>query len=156
MYPGQPTPVMLPPLHYQGMDAAQQTQEFDSKNLICVFKEGLELEEIEKKQRGDEASQFNDLCSTVKEALGDKVEKVNVSNCITDSPCVLVTGQFSWSSNMEHIMKVQALCDLSMSSYMALGKTPTPSSRSPSAKSPRTRLTSPFVTNLPSLQDCSP
>ena len=23
MYPGQPTPVMLPPLHYQGMDAAQ-------------------------------------------------------------------------------------------------------------------------------------
>jgi molecular chaperone HtpG len=88
-----------------------------------VLKEGLELKETEKKQRGDKASQFNNLCGTVKEALIDKVKKVIISNCITNSPCVLVTGQFSWSSNMECIMKVQALCDLSMLSDMALKKT---------------------------------
>ncbi|KAJ7275705.1 Hsp90 protein-domain-containing protein [Mycena rebaudengoi] len=92
-----------------------QLKEFDGKN-ICVSKEGLELEETE-------AAEFNELCTTVKDALGNKVKKVIVSNRITDSPCVLVTGQFGWLSNMERIMKAQALRDLSMSLYMASKKT---------------------------------
>jgi len=54
--------------------------------------------------------------------LGNKVEKV-ILNYIMDLSCVLVTGQFTWSSSMERIMKAQALCDSLLLSYMAIKKT---------------------------------
>lgn len=53
----------------------------------------VEEAEEEKKAR-NEAAQFGDLCTTVKDALGDKIEKVIVSNHITDFPCALVTSHF--------------------------------------------------------------
>jgi len=101
----------------------QQMKEFDGKKLMGVTKEGLELEETdEEKKREDELkSQFEPLCKTIKEILGDKIEKAIVGKRIVNSPCVLVTSQYGWSANMERIMKAQALRDNSMTTYM-IGK----------------------------------
>ena len=53
--------------------AVTQLKEFDGKKLVCVTKEGLKLEETddEKKATEAKATQFEDLCKTIKEVLGD-------------------------------------------------------------------------------------
>merc|ERR1712137_1542787 len=105
--------------------AVQQLKEFDSHKLVSVTKEGLELpEDEEEKQRREETKkEFEQLCKVIKDILGDKVEKVQVGSRILNSPCVLVTGEFGWSANMERIMKAQALRDNSMPTFMTAKKT---------------------------------
>ena len=104
--------------------AVQQLKEFDGKKLICITKEGLNLETEEEKAAFEEAkAATEDLCKLIKEVLDDKVEKVIVSSRITDSPTVLVTGEYGWSANMERIMKAQALRDNSSMGYMSAKRT---------------------------------
>merc|ERR1712196_433990 len=100
-------------------------EEYEGKKLISATKEGLKMEdtEEEKKEFEEAKAASEGLCKLTKEVLDDKVDKVVVSGRLADSPCVLVTGEYGWSANMERIMKAQALRDSSSSAYMSSKKT---------------------------------
>tara|TARA_Y100000389_G_scaffold204120_1_gene255120 strand:- start:4066 stop:5646 length:1581 start_codon:yes stop_codon:yes gene_type:complete len=103
----------------------QQVKEFEGKKLISVTKEGLKIEESEDEKKTFENAKIESegLCKLIKEVLDNKIEKVVVSNRLSDSPCVLVTGEYGWSANMERIMKAQALRDVNQGAYMSSKKT---------------------------------
>ncbi|CAN6889494.1 unnamed protein product [Brassica oleracea var. botrytis] len=91
--------------------AIGQLKEFEGKKLVSATKEGLKLEESEdeKKKKEELKEKFEGLCKVIKDVLGDKVEKVIVSDRVVDSPCCLITAQ--------------ALRDSSMAGYMSSKKT---------------------------------
>ena len=83
----------------------QQLKEFESHKFICITKENLQLDEEGEKDSND----YEKVCSYMKTVLGEEVEKVIISNRLDSYPCVLVTGEYGWTANMQRIMKAQAL-----------------------------------------------
>jgi len=101
----------------------QQLKQYDGKNFVSITQEGFQLPEDEAEKERFEAlrQEYEGTCIKIKEILGDRVEKVVISNRLNKTPCCVTTGQFGWSANMERIMKAQALRDNTQMSYM-MGK----------------------------------
>ena len=120
----------------------QQVKDFDDKKFVCLTKEGVKFDETEeeKKRKEEEKTSFEKLCKQIKEVLGDKVEKVVLTERLSTSPCILVTSEFGWSAHMEQIMRHQALRDSSMSSYMVSKKTMEINPRHPIVKELRRKV----------------
>ncbi|MED6198240.1 hypothetical protein PIB30_064260 [Stylosanthes scabra] len=98
--------------------AIQNLQTYKEKKFVDISKEDLELGDEDEVKERESKQEYNLLCDWIKQQLGDKVAKVQVSKRLSSSPCVLVSGKFGWSANMERLMKAQALGDSSSLEFM--------------------------------------
>tara|TARA_Y100000741_G_scaffold245475_1_gene188387 strand:+ start:3207 stop:5468 length:2262 start_codon:yes stop_codon:yes gene_type:complete len=103
----------------------QQLKEYQGNSFVNITKENLDLglTEDEKKEEEEKNKKYEELCKTIKDILGDSIQKVVVSTRLNDSPCCLVTSEYGWSANMERIMKAQALRNDAMMGQMSGQKT---------------------------------
>nr|KJB30529.1 hypothetical protein B456_005G148100 [Gossypium raimondii] len=98
--------------------AIQNLQTYKEKKFVDISKEDLELGDEDEVKERETKQEFNLLCDWIKQQLGDKVAKVQISKRLSSSPCVLVSGKFGWSANMERLMKAQALGDTASLEFM--------------------------------------
>ncbi|KAK6157749.1 hypothetical protein DH2020_011997 [Rehmannia glutinosa] len=81
----------------------------------CGHNEECDEDEVKERETKQE---YNLLCDWIKQQLGDKVAKVQISKRLSSSPCVLVSGKFGWSANMERLMRAQTLGDTTSLEFM--------------------------------------
>ncbi|GAB4840179.1 hypothetical protein Ancab_020944 [Ancistrocladus abbreviatus] len=98
--------------------AVQNLQTYKEKKFVDISKEDLELGDEDEVKERETKQEYNLLCDWIKQQLGDKVAKVQISKRLSSSPCVLVSGKFGWSANMERLMKAQTLGDTSSLEFM--------------------------------------
>lgn len=95
--------------------AAQHLGEFDGHKLQSLSKEGLKFadedENVVKQRTKTYKDMFKPLTKYLKDLFDGKVGKVTVSQRVETSPCVIVTGAFGNSANMERIMRAQTFTD---------------------------------------------
>ncbi|KAE8678399.1 DNA-directed RNA polymerase 1B [Hibiscus syriacus] len=82
--------------------AIQNLQTYKEKKFVDISKEDLELGGEDEVNERETKQEYNLLCDWIKQQLGDKVAKVQISKRLSSSPCVLVSGK---------LMKAQALGD---------------------------------------------
>lgn len=91
---------------------------FKDKDFVDVSKEDFDLGDDEEQDRL--ADEFGPLCDWMKDKLGERISKVEVSKRLSTSPCALISGKHGWSANMERIMRAQNLGDTpGLREYMA-------------------------------------
>ncbi|RCV09950.1 hypothetical protein SETIT_2G071900v2 [Setaria italica] len=98
--------------------AIQNLQTYKEKKFVDISKEDLELGDDDEDKEKESKQEYTLLCDWIKQQLGDKVTKVQISKRLGSSPCVLVSGKFGWSANMERLMKAQTLGDTSSLEFM--------------------------------------
>ncbi|KAL3624620.1 hypothetical protein CASFOL_031288 [Castilleja foliolosa] len=98
--------------------AIQNLKSYKEKNFVDISKEDLDLGDKNEEKEKEAKQEFGQTCDWIKKRLGDKVANVQVSTRLSTSPCVLVSGKFGWSANMERLMKAQSVGDSSSLDFM--------------------------------------
>merc|ERR1712178_654580 len=115
----------------------QKLADYEGKKFVSIQKADVKLDETEeeKKRFSKLKDMYKPLTDWWKEKLTDltekgamkdagvKVEKVEISKRLTDSPVVVVTSQFGYSAQQEKIMKAQAFQNKDQLSMMSGRKT---------------------------------
>merc|ERR1712194_58484 len=100
----------------------QKLADYEGKKFVSIQKADVKLDETEdeKKRFSKLKDMYKPLTDWWKESLqeftekgamkdaGVKIEKVDVSKRLTDSPGVVVTSQFGYSAQQEEVMRAQA------------------------------------------------
>ncbi|KAK4386350.1 Heat shock protein 90-6, mitochondrial, partial [Sesamum angolense] len=98
--------------------AIQNLKSYKEKNFVDISKEDLDLGDKNEEKEKEIKQEFGQTCDWIKKRLGDRVASVQVSNRLSTSPCVLASGKFGWSANMERLMKAQTVGDPSSLEFM--------------------------------------
>merc|ERR1712176_1372930 len=115
----------------------QKLADYEGKKFVSIQKADVKLDETEeeKKRFTKLKDMYKPLTDWWKEKLTDltekgamkdagvKVEKVEISKRLTESPVVVVTSQFGYSAQQERVMKAQAFQNKDQISMMAGRKT---------------------------------
>merc|ERR1719410_2018519 len=115
----------------------QKLADYEGKKFVSIQKADVKLDETEeeKKRFSKVKDMYKPLTDWWKKKLTDlteggamkdagvKVEKVEISKRLTDSPVVVVTSQFGYSAQQEKVMKSQAFQNKDQMSSMAGRKT---------------------------------
>merc|ERR1712013_386240 len=115
----------------------QKLADYEGKKFVSIQKADVKLDETEeeKKRFSKLKDMYKPLTDWWKEKLTDytekgamkdagvKVEKVEISKRLTDSPVVVVTSQFGYSAQQERVMKAQAFQNKDQLSMMSGRKT---------------------------------
>merc|ERR1711937_481600 len=115
----------------------QKLADYEGKKFVSIQKADVKLDESEeeKKRFSKLKDMYKPLTDWWKDTLteltekgamkdaGVKVEKVEISKRLTDSPVVVVTSQFGYSAQQEKIMKAQAFQNKEQISMMSGRKT---------------------------------
>merc|ERR1712222_81954 len=115
----------------------QKLADYEGKKFVSIQKADVKLDETEEEKK--RFTKLNDMYKPLtdwwKEKLTDltekgamkdagvKVEKVEISKRLTESPVVVVTSQFGYSAQQEKSMKAQAFQNKDQLSMMAGRKT---------------------------------
>merc|ERR1719414_1686594 len=105
----------------------QKLADYEGKKFVSIQKADVKLDETEeeKKKFSKIKDMYKPLTDWWKESLteftekgelkdsGVKIEKVEVSKRLTESPVVVVTSQFGYSAQQEKVMRAQAFQDKS-------------------------------------------
>merc|ERR1712113_770960 len=115
----------------------QKLADYEGKKFVSIQKADVKLDETEeeKKRFSKLKDMYKPLTDWWKEKLTDftekgamkdagvKIEKVELSKRLTDSPVVVVTSQFGYSAQQEKVMKAQAFQNKDQLSMMSGRKT---------------------------------
>merc|ERR1712050_412304 len=115
----------------------QKLADYEGKKFVSIQKADVKLDETEeeKKRFTKLKDMYKPLTDWWKDSLTDltekgamkdagvKVEKVEVSKRLTDSPVVVVTSQFGYSAQQERVMKAQSFQNKDQINMMSGRKT---------------------------------
>merc|ERR1711970_384917 len=115
----------------------QKLADYEGKKFVSIQKADVKLDETEeeKKRFTKLKDMYKPLTDWWKESLADltekgamkdsgvKIEKVEISKRLTDSPVVVVTSQFGYSAQQEKVMKAQSFQNKDQVSMMSGRKT---------------------------------